>query len=146
MLQIYSLDDSIAEFFSPFKEVTRQMCDETAARIVGWPINPCPIQGYFSYIVYAGPEQSKVVQFRSEEVKDETLQLAKSIYGPFVPSTVRHASLGINEKIYVWEADRIPGITYIEANLREFSHLKSSLTQEAWRRNLIMDYARSEAV
>ena len=96
--------------------------------------------------MYAGPQQSKVVQFRSEQLEEETFQLAKSIYGPFVPSAIRHTSLGKDEKIYVWEIDRISGITYVETHTRKFSHMKSTFAQEAWRRNLVTDFARLESV
>lgn len=66
MPTIYSLDDTIKEFFESNSAVTRQQCDELAITLVGEPINPSPIQGAFSYTVIVGAKQSKVVQFRTQ--------------------------------------------------------------------------------
>jgi hypothetical protein len=90
MPQLYTLDGSIAEFFQPPQGVARQMCDTQPTNLVGPPIWPCPIQGAFSYAVYAGPDQAKVVQFRSDYLDQDTAQLAQSIFGNFVVETIRH--------------------------------------------------------
>ena len=142
MPQVYTLDDSITDFFRDLKGVTRHLCDETAARIIGEPVKPCPIQGQFSYAVYAGTNQSKVIQFRVEHLDNEILKLAKSIHCQFVPESKCHALIGSENKLEVWESERMPGITYIESQMNSFPRLNSMINQNTWRQNLIIDYAK----
>ena len=144
MPPIYSLNDSIADFFSQFTGINRELCDEKAEIIAGSPVNPCPIQGQFSYAVFAGAEQSKVIQFRSERLDEETLHLAKSIYGEFVPAATRHSSIGSKDTLEVWEMDRILGITFIESRMGSFAQYENKVGVETWRQNIVMDFARSD--
>ncbi len=70
---LYSLEDTINDFFAAHAPVTRQQCDELAVSLVGGPINPVPIQGSFSYTVTAGAQQSKIIQFRDANSNLDTL-------------------------------------------------------------------------
>lgn len=144
MPPVYTLDGSIAEFFQPLQGVTRQLCDDKAVILVGLPINPCPIQGQFSYAVYAGPDQAKVVQFRSEHLDEETLKLTYSIFGRFVAKTIRYGYIGNPSKLEVFEVERIPGVTLIETQMKSFSQTSISADPQTWRNNIVADFARYE--
>jgi hypothetical protein len=54
---LYSLGDTISDFFASRAPVTQQQCDDLAVSLVGGPVNPVPIQGSFSYTVTAGSQQ-----------------------------------------------------------------------------------------
>lgn len=141
MPPIYSQEDTIIEFFEPLQDVTRQHCDEAARTLIGAPITPCPFQGHFSYSVYAGPQQDRVAQFRSEHLEEEVLQLAHSIFGRFVAKTIRHGFIGDISKLEFLETERIPGVTLIEAFMRSLSQTASLADPHMWRSNLVADFA-----
>ncbi len=115
MSWIYSLDSAIVEFFLPLQGVTRRQCDDLAPSLVGPPASPCQIQGAFSYTVCAGPEQTKIVQFRSEYLDMETLEFAHSIFGRLVAKYVQHGYVGNLSRLGVYVMDKIQSVTYIEA-------------------------------
>uniref|UniRef100_A0A8H7NQ01 Uncharacterized protein n=1 Tax=Bionectria ochroleuca TaxID=29856 RepID=A0A8H7NQ01_BIOOC len=54
---LYSLGDTISDFFASRAPVTQQQCDDLAVSLVGGPVNPVPIQGSSSYTVTAGSQQ-----------------------------------------------------------------------------------------
>lgn len=157
-------DDAIDLFFRAWPARTRQDCDAAAAAIaaadaaVSVPVaaaevppavTPLPIQGTSSYSVVAGPNQDKIVQFRTKRLPLKMLELAHSIFGSFVPKTTYHGDLyhGVNAgdpQLTVYVHERIKGATYAEAG-------KSSPPRDAiimspdiitWRSNAVADFAR----
>lgn len=67
MATYYNLDNTIDLLFESNCHVTRQECDDFARYCVGGQVNPVPIQGAFSYISTAGPNDSKIIQFRIQK-------------------------------------------------------------------------------
>lgn len=93
---IYSLQDTINEFFASHASVTQQQCDDLAVSLVGGPVNPVPIQGSFSYTVTAGAQQSKIGQFRdaNSDLDTDVLNLARQVYGQVVAAYTSHGEVG----------------------------------------------------
>lgn len=109
-VSVYSLDESIAEFFAEHRLVTREQCDERALALVGGPIAPVPIQGSFSYTVAAGEgPSSKIVQFRGPEspLDLEVVDKAKRIHGDVVAGYTFHGTIG--DALSVFVTNRLPG-------------------------------------
>lgn len=142
MSQIYSLDKTVTNFFLQLQDVTRQQCDELALSLIGPPIRPCPIQGAFSYTLFAGLDGTKIVQFRSEHLDMEILALAHSIFGRFVTKCVHHGYLGHSSRLGVYVMDRIQGVTYIEARTGFDSLVDISEDMRLWQNNVVIDFAR----
>ncbi|OJD17183.1 hypothetical protein AJ78_02727 [Emergomyces pasteurianus Ep9510] len=103
MSQLYTLDDSISDFFKSQASVSRHKCDALAISLVDEPLVPVPIQGAFSYTVAAGRQQAQIVQFQAQSsiLNIDVLELVRKIHG------------GVVAQCYVIE--KLPGLTYIEA-------------------------------
>lgn len=131
VLSVYSLDDTINSFFESELTVTRQQCDELAVSLVGEPVNPAPIQGAFSYTVIAGTHQSKVVQFRAQTpiLDMETVNLARAIYGQFVPACTYQGTIGQSSPLSVYVIEKCPGSAYIQARCIDGLSLEPSLEE-----------------
>jgi hypothetical protein len=144
MHTIYSLDDTIKSFFETQPAVTRQQCDDLAVSLVGGPVNPTPIQGAFSYTVIAGVQQTKIVQFRAQSsVLDmKSLSLARAIHGEIVATCVYHGEVGQPSPLSVYEMDRLPGITYIEARCRNGHSIEPSPETAFQHSSTVVDFAR----
>lgn len=118
MPQVYNVDDSISDFFKSQASISREKCDALAVSLVGEPLVPVPIQGAFSYTVVAGPQQAKIVQFRSQSsiLDMNVLRLAHKIHGRFTAQCTYHGSIGKETSpLAVYIIQKLPGLTYIEA-------------------------------
>lgn len=144
--EAYSVDDEITQFFQK-TSTSRSECDARAKELVGGNVNPVVVQGVCSYSVYAGPKDEFVVQFRlkSLELRAETADLARDIYGPLVPTTTFKGQIGENvetkEPLYIYVMSRVQGVSHLDFIL---SHNVPENAPEwfAWRKNLIVDVAR----
>ena len=145
MYPVYSLDNAINSFFKSQPSVTRRQCDELAVSLVGEPVNPTAIQGAFSYTVIAGVEQSKIVQFRSQDsVLDmETLKLARAIHGQVVAACTYHGNIGQSSSpLSVYVIEKLPGTTYIQARCINGLSAEPSLETASRQPNTVIGFAR----
>ena len=147
----YSVDEEIDAFFRQ-TTATRAECDELALTLVGGVvIVPVAIQGVCSYTVYAGEDLDHVVQFRlsSLELPTETMNLARSVYGSFVPEVSAHGQLGVDkdsetgsrEPLLVYVMGRVKGISHLEFTLAH-GYPENTPENFAWRKTLMADVAR----
>lgn len=138
----YNLDDSIATFLSTQTDTTREECDILArSLLLSAQVSAVPIQGAFSYTV---ADHSRLAQFRgpNSPLDVEVIRRARSIHGPLIAETIYHGQIGRDRPLLVYLIERIPGITYIEYQLR--SGLRQSLSEQQYnrQRTLIEDFAR----
>ena len=141
-LEIYSLENTIASSFKHFPPSTRKQCKDRAIALLGGSITPCPIQGSFSYTVYAGAAQDKIVQLRTERLDTVVLKQAYSIFGHFVPKCLLEEDLGGVPGLRFYVMQRAQGVTYLEARM-EFPSLEDcSGAFHSWRMNAVGDFAR----
>lgn len=116
---VYSPDGAIDEFFNSNTTVTREQCDEFAISRAGGVSTPLQIQGVCSYTVTAGPDKSKLFQFRDENsVLDMgNISLAKAIHPEFVASCKYLGPMGDSRPVYIYEMEHLPGIAHIVARI-----------------------------
>lgn len=144
----YSVDQEIAVFFEK-TSTTRLACDAYAMVHLGGDVIPVAVQGACSYTVYAGPSGEFVAQFRLKtlELRMETMNLARTIYGHFVPQVTFVGQIGEDtegkEPVYIYVMSRMRGISYLDFILAHNSHtLENSPEFSSWRKNLVTDIAR----
>ncbi|KAF7590026.1 hypothetical protein BBP40_003414 [Aspergillus hancockii] len=123
----YSAAKEISEVFKN-TSATRRACDTYAKKHIGGDVIPVAIQGTCSYTAYAGAQSNHVVQFRlkSDELRRETINLVRNIYGHFVPKPM----------------DRIQGISYLDFILANSRVPENSRRWSSWRTNLITNIAK----
>jgi hypothetical protein len=94
--------------------------------------------------VIAGVQQTKIVQFRAQSsVLDmKTLSLARAIHGEIVATCVYHGEIGQRSPLIVYEIDRLPGTTYIEARCINGHSIEPSPERALHRSNTVVDFAR----
>lgn len=144
--QEYSVDQEIAYFFEK-TSATRSACNTRAKELVGGNVTPVAVQGVCSYSVYAGPNDDFVVQFRlkSLELRMETANLARDIYGSLIPQVSFKGQIGEDidgkEPLYVYVMSRVQGISHLDFILAH-SLPDNSPENFTWRKNLIADVAR----
>ncbi|KAJ6021107.1 hypothetical protein N7540_006611 [Penicillium herquei] len=116
---VYSLENTIDEFFKAKTTTTRQECDDFVISRVGGAPTPVEMQGGWSYTVTAGPDKSKIVQFREEcsVIDTKNIILAKEIHPGFVAGCKDLGTLGDPRPLYVYEMDKLPGVAHIMAHI-----------------------------
>lgn len=144
----YSADQEIAHFFEQ-TSAARLACDAYAKEHLGGDVIPVAVQGVCSYTVYAGHNSEFVAQFRLKSLKlrMETMNLARTIYGNFVPQVTFRGRIGEDiegkEPLYIYIMSRIPGVSYLDFILAHNSQVpENSPKFSFWRKNLITDIAR----
>ncbi|KAF9894418.1 hypothetical protein FE257_007921 [Aspergillus nanangensis] len=145
----YSVDQDITHFFEK-TTATRAVCDAYVTEHLGGDIIPVAVQGVCSYTVYAGPHGEYVAQFRlkSHELRIETINLAQTIYGHFVPGVAFKGQIGDDvvderEPVYIYIMSRVKGMSYLDFLLANNSDIPENSPQfSLWRKNLITDIAR----
>jgi hypothetical protein len=144
MPSVYSLDNAIKTFFVTHTAATREECDELATSLVGRSVGPVPIQGAFSYTVEGGPKRSQLVQFRIQSSPSaiDILNLAKTVHGKSIADTIYHETFGNLSLFYVYEIQKLPGLTYIEARCRHGIPTDVSLDVVCRQSNTVADLAR----
>lgn len=116
---VYSHDSAIDEFFSSSTTVTRQQCDEFAISRAGGVSSALQMQGVCSYTVTAGPNKTKLFQFRDEDstIDMGNLILAKEIHPEFVASCKYLGTMGDSRPVYIYEMEHLPGTAHIMARI-----------------------------
>lgn len=140
-LVVYSLEDTINDFFASHPKVTQLQCDQLAISLVGGPVSPVPIQGSFSYTVVAGSQQPKIVQFRdaNPDLDTEILNRARQVYGKFVADYSFHGKIGESLSVYVME--KLPGVPYVSVRFQYTSFDGMSSAKGPEHSNIVTDYA-----
>jgi hypothetical protein len=126
----YSVDQQIALFFEK-AAATRSACDSFVREHLGGDVIPVAVQGVCSYTVYAGPNAELVVQFRlkSLQLRMETMNLARTIYGPFAPQVSFRGQIGEDierEPLCIYVMSRIRGISYLDFILAHNSYMSEN--------------------
>ncbi|UPK91157.1 hypothetical protein LCI18_002092 [Fusarium solani-melongenae] len=75
----------IAKFFKEHG-LARDEIDCFATNLLGCPVSATPVQGATSYTVF-GDEAAQVVQFRGSQLPMRHIEVAKQLYGDFVPES-----------------------------------------------------------
>ncbi|KAI2786220.1 hypothetical protein POX_g08602 [Penicillium oxalicum] len=116
---VYSLDSAIRNFFSTNTTVTRQQCDDFAVSRAGGVSTALQMQGVCSYTVTAGPEKSRLFQFRDEDspIDIHNIRLARVIHSEFVFACEYLGTIGESRPLYVYEMENLPGTAYIMARI-----------------------------
>ncbi|KAJ5741046.1 hypothetical protein N7493_000918 [Penicillium malachiteum] len=116
---LYNPDSAINEFFNSNTTVTRYQCDEFAVSRAGGVSNALQMQGVCSYTVTAGPNKSKVFQFRDENsiIDMGNITLAKKIHPEFVASCKYLGTIGELQPVYIYEMEHLPGTAQIMARI-----------------------------
>lgn len=137
----YSLTNSIATFLLNHTDTTQEECDSLARSLLSDTISPVSIQGAFSYTV---ADHSRLAQFRTPDspLDVEVLRRARSIHGSLIADTISHGQIGKERPLLVYIIEKLPGITYMEYQLK--SGLRQSLDEQQFKRQrtLIEDFAR----
>ena len=133
---VYSAEAAISNFFNSNTTVTRQQCDEIAISVAGGVCAPLQMQGVCSYIVTAGPDKSKLFQFREENstIDMEIISLAKAIHPEFVASCKYLGTIGDSRQLHIYEMENLPGTAHIMTRIPPDDHSQ--------QRNTIKDLAR----
>lgn len=126
----------IAEFFNEHGLV-REEIDHFAASLLGSPVSATPVQGGSSYTVF-GDEAARVVQFRRSQLSMRQIEVARQIYGDFVPECEFHGTFG---PVYVYMANLVPGPAFCRVRSQFFS---PAPTMEQRLRQTVQDFARSD--
>ncbi|KAJ5611818.1 hypothetical protein N7528_008923 [Penicillium herquei] len=116
---VYSLDGTIDEFFHATTTATRKQCDDFVISRVGGVPTPVEMQGVCSYTVTAGPDQSKIVQFRDENsaIDTDNLILVKTVHPEFVAGCQYLGIIGDVRPVHIYVMDKLPGIAHVMARI-----------------------------
>ncbi|KAJ5300077.1 hypothetical protein N7508_007320 [Penicillium antarcticum] len=114
MLTTYVLcnpDGAIDGFFNS----NTTQCDELAISRAGGVSTALQMQGVCSYTVTAGPNESKLFQFRGENsiIDMGNITLAKGIHPEFVAS----CTMGDSRPFYIYKMEHLPGTARIMARV-----------------------------
>ncbi|KAJ0424804.1 hypothetical protein BJY00DRAFT_275288 [Aspergillus carlsbadensis] len=77
------------------------------------------MQGVCSYTVTAGPNKSKLFQFRDGDsiIDIGNISLAKAVHPEFVPSCEYLGTMGDLRPVYIYEIEHLPGTAHIMARI-----------------------------
>lgn len=92
----YKPNSAIDEFFNSNTTVARQQYDDFAISRAGGVSTALQLQGVCSYTVTAGPNKTKLFQFRDENspIDISNVTLAKAIHPEFVASCKYLGTMG----------------------------------------------------
>jgi len=127
----------IAKFFNEHGLVKNDI-DHFAANLLGGPVSATLVQGAISYIV-SRDEAAQVVQFRRSQLPLKQIEVAKQLYGDFVPE---YKSQGMFEPIYVYVANLVPGPAFYRVKSRFFSF---AFIMEQRLQQTVQDFAKFDA-
>lgn len=116
---VYSFDGAINDFFNSNTTTTRQQCEDFAVARAGGVPTPLQMQGVCSYTVTAGTNNSKLIQFRTEDsiLDMSNTNLAKALHPEFVAGCEYLGTLGESRPLHIYEMDNLPGIAHIMAKI-----------------------------
>ena len=126
----------IAEFFTKHG-LARDEIDHFAANLLGSPVSATPVQGATSYTV-SGDEAAQVVQFRRSRLSMKRIEVARQLYGDFVPEC---KSQGMFGPVHVYVANLVPGPAFCRVRSQFFS---PAPTMEQCLQQTVQDFARSD--
>ncbi|KAF9775138.1 hypothetical protein IL306_006784, partial [Fusarium sp. DS 682] len=118
--------------------LARDEFDCFATNLLGSPVSATPVQGATSYTV-SGDEAGQVVQFRRSQLPMRHIEVAKQLYGDFVPEC---KSRGMFGPVYVYVANLVPGPAFCRVRSQFFS---PAPTMELRLQQTVQDFARSDA-
>ncbi|RMJ09164.1 hypothetical protein CDV36_011198 [Fusarium kuroshium] len=124
----------IANFFKEHG-LARDQVDCFATNLLGSPVSATPVQGATSYTV-SGDEAAQVVQFRGSQLPMRHIEVAKQLYGDFVPEC---ESRGMFGPVYVYVANLVPGPAFCRVRSQFFS---PAPTMEQRLQQTVQDFAR----
>jgi len=127
----------IAKFFEKHR-LARDEINSFAANLLGSPVSATPVQGASSYTV-SGDEAAQVVQFWGSQLPMKHIELAKQLYGDFVPEC---KSQGMFGPVYVYMANLVPGPAFCRVRSQFFS---PAPTMEQRLQRTVQEFARSDA-
>ncbi|KIW39706.1 uncharacterized protein PV06_08295 [Exophiala oligosperma] len=132
-------------FFGPQPTVTRKQCDDLAVALVGGIVIPTSIQGAFSYTVMAGPNLTRIVQFRVHDsvLNMMAVSLAQMIHPQLVPACTYHGKLGGSSPFLVYVMEKLCGFSWFR--VRSLWNLPTGpppMNLVSRRRNTAVDLAR----
>ncbi|KAJ5250700.1 hypothetical protein N7489_001110 [Penicillium chrysogenum] len=133
---LYNRDGAIDEFFNSITTVTRQQCDEFAISRAGGVSSALQMQGVCSYTVTAGPNKTKLFQFRDENstINMANIVIAKAVHPEFVTSCKYLGTMGDSRPVHIYEMEYLPGTAHIMARI--------PLDDMPRQHNTIKDFAR----
>lgn len=116
---VYGLESAINAFFSSSTTTTRQQCDDFAIARAGGVSTPLQMQGVCSYTVTAGPDKSRIFQFRCEDstIDIGNISLAKAVHPEFIASCKYLGTFGNLQPLHIYEMENLSGITHIIARI-----------------------------
>lgn len=116
---IYSLDGTIDDFFSSNTAVARQQCDYFAISRAGGVSTPLQMQGVCSYTVTAGPNKSRLFQFRDNDstIDIGNIRLVKAVHPEFVASCKYLGTIGDSRPLHMYEMENLTGTAHIMARI-----------------------------
>ncbi len=126
----------IAEFFTKHV-LARDEIEHFAANLLGSPVSATPVQGATSYTV-SGGEAAQVVQFRRSRLSMRQIEVARQLYGDFVPDC---KSQGMFGPVHVYVANLVPGPAFCRVRSQFFS---PAPTMEQCLQQTVQDFARSD--
>lgn len=126
----------IAEFFTKHG-LTRDKIDHFAANLIDSPVSATLVQGATSYTV-SGDETAQVVQFRRSQLSMRQIEVARQLYGDFVPECKYQGMFG---PVHVYIANLVPGSAFCRVRSDFFS---PAPTMEQCLQQTIQDFARSD--
>ncbi|KAJ2901647.1 hypothetical protein MKZ38_001606 [Zalerion maritima] len=124
----------IAKFFNEHG-LARDEVDHFAANLLGSPVSATPVQGATSYTV-SGYEAAQVVQFRRSQLPMRQIEVARQLYGDFVPEC---KSQGMFGPVHVYVANLVPGPAFCRVRSQFFS---PAPTMEQRLQQTVQDFAR----
>ncbi|KAF1950953.1 hypothetical protein CC80DRAFT_539310, partial [Byssothecium circinans] len=124
----------IAEFFKKHG-LARDEIDHFAANLLDSPVSATPVQGATSYTV-SGNEAAQVVQFRRSQLPMRQIEIARQLYGDFVPEC---KSQGMFGPVHVYVADLVPGPAFCRVRNQFFS---PDPAMEQRLQKTVQDFAR----
>ncbi|KAJ9644795.1 hypothetical protein H2204_001257 [Knufia peltigerae] len=139
------LHEVVNAFFGPQPTVTRKQCDDLAVSLVGGIVIPTAIQGAFSYTVMAGPNLTRIVQFRVHDsvLNMMAVSLAQMIHPQLVPACTYHGKLGGSSPFSVYVMEKLCGFSWFR--VRSLWNLPTGpppMNLVSRRRNTAVDLAR----
>lgn len=127
----------IAKFFNEHG-LARDEIDHFAANVLGSPVSATSVQGSTSYTV-SGDEAAEVVQFRHSQLPRRQIEVARQLYGDFVPEC---KSQGMFGPVHVYMANLVPGSAFCRVRSQFFS---ATPTMEQRLQQTVQDFARTDA-
>lgn len=116
---VYSFGGTIIDSFNSSTTITRQQCDDFAISHAARVSTPLQMQRVCSYTVTAGPNKSKLFQFREEDsiISMANFSLAKAVHPEFVASCEYLGTVGDSQPLHIYEMENLSGTAHVMARI-----------------------------